>query len=840
MDCGLGNELLLVEKPGRYAGLETIRSEKNWNRADVRWVLVFPDVYEVGLSHLGLRILYRILNSCEGVVADRAYTPWPDREDWLRSNGVPLCSIEFARPLKQFNFLGFSLQYELSYTSVLTVLDLSGVPFFAKDRTEEDPFVVAGGPCTFHAEPVADFFDFMVLGDGEEVILDVVSAYREWKRKGGTDRFGFLEIIRHIEGIYVPSFFEPHYSSNGKFIGIKALYDDYTSVSKRIIRSLNAFPYTAAIDEIVPVLEIVHDRLSIEIARGCTRGCRFCQAGFIYRPVRERHPEQVLEALRQGVLKTGYEEVSLLSLSTGDYSQINSLLPLAMKELAPHRVAVSLPSLRVGTLSHEMIKAIRSVRKTGFTLAPEAGSERLRRVINKNISTSDLMETARYAYEAGWKLLKLYFMIGLPTETDEDLDAIVSLCSELWKLGKKVQGRLNVSVSTFVPKPHTPFQWCGQISRDEVERKLDYLKGRLRRFRGVKVKWHHPGQSLWEAVLSRGDRRLARVVLKAWKKGARLDGWTELFKEEVWKEAIREEGMDPHALATRIYDLGDPLPWDHLSSGVSKKYLIREYEKAKMEEYTEDCRWGHCTGCGVCDLEKVSPEVWQSLEYPETVIVDSAKSANCSATTQLYWYTFVYRKLGRARFYSQTDIQRVFSRALRRTSVPVAYSQGFHPLPRISFDDALPVGMESLCERGWVALVEPVEASEFVEKWNRTIPEELRIVEMIAYVGKPVKAPPQWIVYRIEGIKRNEVLCLMDAFKNRERWNIILKRKKGIKEVSADRVIMEIIQVDDDIVDVTVRGGDAPVVRPADILSSIGLSPEEIAQMSIVKISAPL
>ncbi|WP_093394519.1 TIGR03960 family B12-binding radical SAM protein [Thermodesulforhabdus norvegica] len=829
-------DLLKVEKPGRYVGMEYSFCKKRWGDASVRWVLVFPDVYEVGLSHLGLRIIYHRLNSLEGVLADRAYTPWPDMERYLRSRKDPLLSIEQRAPLSSFDFVGFSLQYELSYTNILTVLDLSGIPLRAAERSERDPLVVAGGSCVFHAEPVAEVFDLMVIGEGEEVVVELVELYRKWKKEGGTRR-GFLEEARSIPGVYVPAFFSPVYSPAGRLADIKPLFPDYTGVSKRIVADLDGGSIDAEGD-IIPVMGIVHDRLTVEIARGCTRGCRFCQAGYIYRPVRELSPGRVIERVLRGVEKTGYEEASLLSLSTGDYSAIQVLLPLITKMLEKYRTAVSLPSLRVGTLTEEMIGAIKRVRKTGFTLAPEAGSERLRRVINKDISTDELMTTAEKVFKSGWKLLKLYFMIGLPAEREDDLEGIVSLCRELWKLGKPHRARLNVSVSTFVPKPHTPFQWCGQASREVIAEKLAYLKDRLRRFRGVTLKWHDPGQSFWEAVMARGDRRLFDVILRAWEKGARMDGWTEQFRENIWYEAAADFGISPGEYALRSIAFEEVLPWDHLSTLVDKQYIFEEYGKALSGEYTGDCRYRGCTGCGVCDFREIKPVIWgnDSLKL-ELERKYEKERMHLDGEVGEFWYRFYYVKTDLARFFSQTDLQRLLARAARRAAIPLAYSKGFHPHPRISFVDAVPVGMESLCETGYLALTHKMDPEEILKRWNSELPGSVEIARVCEVQGKPTIHIPEEMWYRVEGLGDEEVLTL-SRWLNSLSDNDILEvpKAKGIRKVLLKDVMMVMEFTGKNSILVGLRTKEGLIVRPQHILRHAGIDEERIAELRMVKV----
>jgi radical SAM family uncharacterized protein len=517
--------LPLVSRPCRYLGGEVNACRKAIDQAELRFALCFPDAYEIGMSHLGMQILYGLLNAQEGIVCERAFSPWFDMEARLRSRNIPLSSLESGTPLRAFDVIGFSLQYELCYTNVLNMLSLAQIPLLARERGADMPLIIGGGPCAFNPEPLADFFDAFCLGDGEEVILEVVDLIKRWKADGG-DKDTLLQALASIEGVYVPSTFQVSYQSDGIIDAINPLVAHYQGVRKRTVTDLNECYYPLA--PLVPFLKVVHDRLSVEITRGCTRGCRFCQAGYIYRPVRERDPRRILEIIDQSMQRTGYDDISLLSLSTGDYTGISPLLETLMRRYADAKVAVSLPSLRVGTLTRGLIEEIKRVRKTGFTLAPEAATERLQGVINKITDEKELLETAAQVFEAGWNLIKLYFMVGLPSEREEDLRGIVSLSQRIARQGGRGKrgGNVNVSISTFVPKPHTPFQWEPQLALEEVQERQRFLKDKLRG-KGLRLKWHDARMSLLEGVFARGDRRLGEVLLKAHERGCQFDGWTE-------------------------------------------------------------------------------------------------------------------------------------------------------------------------------------------------------------------------------------------------------------------------------------------------------------------------
>lgn len=808
------NFLLGVEKPGRYIGSEINAYRKDFRQARVRFALAFPDVYEVGMSHMGLRLLYHALNGMDAVMADRVYAPWFDYESKLREGNEPLRGIESRVTLDQFDFVGFSLQYELSFSNILTILDLGRIPFHARERGPQHPWIIAGGPCVFNPEPLAEFFDFMVLGEAEQVLPEIIRAFEQW-RAGGGARSEFLEAIRHIQGIYVPSFFQVSYKPDGLISEVSPQFPDYTQVGKRLVLDLDK---DAPIPQVplVPLLDIVHNRLSIEIARGCTRGCRFCQAGFIYRPVRERHPQTVLESAQAALAGSGFEELSLLSLSTGDYCHIQALLAALMERFAPEKVAVSFPSMRVGTLTPEIMELVRRVRKTGFTLAPEAGSERLRRVINKGILDADLLSTAENAFKYGWRILKLYFMTGFPTETETDLDEMVELCLKVWKLAKPSKAGLNISISTLVPKPQTPFQWVGQLPAPIVERRIEDLKERLKR-PGLRLKWHHPGHSLLEAVFARGDRRLGKVLQRAWELGVRFDGWTEHFREDLWKQAFQEVGLEPEFYALRERPREEILPWDHLSSGVERDFLWEEYERALKEEVTPDCRWERCSSCGVCDHKTVAPQ----LQPREEMILSLPKPAVERDGQELFMYWFRYTKTGSLRFFGQLEIAQSISRAIRRSGIPAAHSKGFHPHVKLSFDEALPLGMESLVEEAYLTLTRKLDAQMVRSALNQHLPEGMNI-EAMAYVVKRLARPKsQRVTYRVFDLIPWRVRSIVQNWSQRLEEPLIKKTKKSELKAKLGEILLDVRQVDESVLEMDLYEGAQICFRPTQILSQL-------------------
>lgn len=595
--------LQAVEKPARYTGGEWNAQPKDSAAVLCRIALAMADVYEVGMSNLGLKILYEILNRRDDIAAERVYAPWLDMEEEMRRRGIPLFSLETFREISSFDILGFSLQYELLITNTLNMLDLAGLPLHAAERTDEQPFVIGGGPCVYNTEPIADFFDFFVLGDGEEIVVEVCDALIAWKKEGRPDgRRGFLRRAARIPGVYVPSFYAPEYDAQGMFAGLRIL-DEAASpqIYRRVVKDLDAAPFLEK--PVVPYLGIVHDRLMLELFRGCTRGCRFCQAGMAYRPVRERRPETLESLARTLFDSTGYNEMSLTSLSSADYSCLSPLVDGLLAGTQGERVSFSLPSLRIDSFSVDIAERLQQVRKSGLTFAPEAGTQRLRDVINKNVTEDDLLHSVRTAFEQGWKAVKLYFMMGLPTETDEDIVGIAELAQKVVDCYKEVKGKrgvkVTVSVSCFVPKAYTPFQWFAQVPQEEFERRQRLLKESIRD-RAISFHYHDARASVLEGALSRGDRRLSAVIETAWRNGAKFDGWTDQFKDEVWKDAFCRCGVAPEFYSRRTRDPEEVLPWAHTSPGVSADFLRREWQRAQEAALTHDCRRETCTGCGVC------------------------------------------------------------------------------------------------------------------------------------------------------------------------------------------------------------------------------------------------
>jgi radical SAM family uncharacterized protein len=591
-----------VQKPARYIGNEFNSVHKDWSGDMVTFAFCFPDVYEVGMSHLGMKILYHMLNDRTDTICERCFAPWVDMEEELRRADIPLLSLESYMPIKDFDMVGFTLQYEMSFSNIINMLDLAKIPVRSKDRTEVDPFVCAGGPCAYNGEPLADVIDFFILGEGEEVNNEIIDTYKEWKQIGGT-RDDFLKKIASIEGVYIPSFYDVEYNDDCTVKSVKKNCEYAPDkIKKRIIKNLDE---TYVLDKmIVPFMDIVHDRMTLEIFRGCIRGCRFCQAGYLYRPVRQHSVEKLVDAAQKMISNTGYEEMSLSSLSTSDYTCLQELIDKLLDITVDKRINLSLPSLRVDNFSMELMEKVQTVKKSGLTFAPEAGTQRLRDVINKNVLESDLLRTSKIAFEGGYNRIKLYFMIGLPTETEEDVVGIAQLAQKVvdvfYTIPKEIRkGRqltVTVSTSSFVPKPFTPFQWEPQDKIETLIEKQKLLKENIRT-KSISYNWHQSHVSFLEAVFAKGDRRLSDVLIAAQRKRCRFDGWDEHFNYEKWLEAFKECGIDPEFYAYRRIGHNEILPWDHIDIGVKKEFLMKEHDKAYEGVTTPSCR-ENCSGCG--------------------------------------------------------------------------------------------------------------------------------------------------------------------------------------------------------------------------------------------------
>lgn len=825
--------LPLIEQPSRYLGSEINTIKKDHSKVKLRFALAFPDLYEIGTSHFGLQILYHILNLHHEIAAERVFAPGTDMEAHLKSSGIPIMSLESHKPLDQFDIIGFSLLYELNYTNILTMLELANIPLFARQRGVSHPFVIAGGPCTCNPEPVADFFDAIVVGDGENVIIKMSHAWLTWKTSGKSDKETLLRMWSHIEGVYIPVFFKPKYDENG-FQTLVPGFSDYKTVKRAIVNDLNNAVFPDA--PIIPYGKPVHDRLRIEVSRGCTRGCRFCQAGMIYRPVRERSLETLLSLSDACVASTGYEDMSLLSLSTGDYECIVPLMERLMARYKSRRIAVSLPSLRAGTLSPALMQLVKRVRKTGFTIAPEAGSQRLRDVINKNITKKEIADTVRDAFGLGWRVIKLYFMVGLPTENDNDLQAIVDLVKMLRKIkgSNGRRGTLNVSVATFIPKSHTPFQWSSQISLTESKQKIRRLQKNLK-MPGIQFKFQNPEASMLEGLWARGDRSLGRLLLNAYRKGCKFDGWSDKFNYQLWQEAFCDESVDIDFYTTRLRDTTEPLPWDHIDTGVTKDFLKSELLKAEHGEYTVDCRSGDCNSCGVCDFEIIEPKVFDICEEGTVKIF----SADDVKETFYKTLKISFSKRGQAKYFGHLEQVKIFLRAIQRAGIPVKFSAGFHPKPKISFEDPLPIGLESLNEIFYLSVRGDVKPKNIIDRLNKHLPRGLSVFHcQLAPAKSLCKASMSstYMVTKKDGFfDAKELKCFV------KRRELVVTRagpKGKIKTIDLKEMVLKIELSAPNRLKMTLRTEPGRTVRPFEVIEKIfSLSGEEIKQAAIVKLS---
>jgi radical SAM family uncharacterized protein/radical SAM-linked protein len=739
------------QRPSRYIDSEVNVLKKE---APLRVALAFPDIYDIGMSHLGLRILYDIVNSLSYASAERVFHPWVDLEQEMKARGTTLTSLESQRPLRKFDIVGFSLQYELSYTSVLNMLRLGGIPLRSAERDEthggpaSSPLVIAGGPCTVNPMPMAPFVDAFLVGDGEDAIKEILNVVY-WAKTEGGDRKSLLKALAEIEGVFVPSI-----SSGAR---------------RRLVASLDDVPYP--VFPIVPYSEVVHDRINIEVSRGCPMGCRFCQAGIIQRPMRERTPGKVLDIATKSLSSTGYDEVAFTSLSAGDYSCLLPLLRAFNRRFAGSRIAISLPSLRVKAVNEDILKEVRSVRKTGFTIAPEAATERLRAAINKDFVEEDFHRAIQALFKEGWQNLKLYFMIGLPGERDEDIEAIPKMVKKTLKVAKSYSSRyINVSVaaSPFVPKSHTPFQWCRQADLDYMKEKRDYLKRNLKR---INFRGHNERMSLLEAAFARGDERLADLLEAALAEGSRLDGWTEIFDYPLWLRAIEKTGVDVEEYAKKQYSAGEPLPWDVIDVGVEKRYLENEYARALEGKVTEECRES-CSACGMeCENEGKPGKT-----TPEVVELSRVREAPARNPIRV---RVEFSKTGPMRYLSHRELMTHVTRALRRAGVQLEYTQGFHPTPKVAFGPPLGVGVSGLREYFDIGMYPTVALSALKDRINSELSPGVRINEMAA-VGPKTSSLQGFVSRYVYEIITTEHETLREFMNSKE---VIVQREKGPVDV---------------------------------------------------------
>lgn len=808
--------LALFPRPARFAGIEAGACHKE--DATLRVALTFPDTYEVGMSYLGHKILYGIINSHDGWWAERAIAPEKEIADVLRSRHALLCTLESDTPLSRMDCVAFAITHELCYTNVLYVLDLAGIPLRHESRSQsldECPLVIAGGGALLSAEPLAPFIDLMLLGEGEESLPEALQLLEQAK-KNGWNRNEYLLRARFIPGAYVPSFFRSNPDGT-----VTPVFADHARPTRRIMADMDRAIYP--IRQVVPI-GAIHNRISLEIARGCTRGCRFCHAGIVYRPARERSIDAIPSMLKACIDETGFNEVSLLSLSTGDFSGLKTLCATVLDQCADEQISLCLPSLRVGSIDDEIMRRMSDVRRTGMTLAPEAGSQRLRDVINKGISEEELIVHARKLVEYGWRQVKLYFMIGLPTETDDDLAAIAELCRKVRDAAAPNGIRLQVtaSLSPFVPKPFTPFQWEEQIGLEEITRRISIVRQSFRGQKFLKLHWHEPAVSHLEGILSRAGRDMADVVEMAYGKGAIFCSWMENFSLEPWLTALGERGLDAKKLLGRRMP-GAPLPWDHLEAGVSQEFLLRELDKAMMAVTTEDCRYSSCQMCGACDTRSKKSRLHHTyasdieskdgLPYRNRLNFCERDQNNLrpekgnsflsrrlrppdvssSLSIKVCEYRIWHKKTNGSAWLSQLEMQALLERAMRRARIPLAYSRGFHPMPLVSFGRAMPVGLESLSEWFAMTLRKNISGPELIEKLNLYMPAGLAAyrAEPTDGKGRTLQAVREKFAIRCDNSEIcNVILNSFNLFAAKNMYWAAFKSKKGVKEMDIRPIVV--------------------------------------------------
>ncbi len=820
---GLKELLSIVSKPTRYLGSEIHSIRKDPTEVKLRFCLAFPDVYEVGMSHLGIQILYHILNTKKEVACERVFAPWADMEKVLRKRKIPLSSLESSIPLNQFDIIGFSLQYELCLTNVLSMLDLSNIPLFSTDRVDRFPIIIAGGPLTFNPAPIADFFDAMVIGDGEEIVLQICDIALQSK-EARVRKEDLLKSLAQLEGVYVPS-----------------VHAEGQRIRKRIVSDIDQAPFPTC--PVVPYMKVIHDRLNIEIARGCKRGCRFCEAGFVHRPYRERSPESIHGILDASLKRTGYEELSLLSLSAGDYSCIEPFLSDLMDELESKKVAVSFPSLRIESVVGHLAEEVKRVRKTGFTIAPEAGTERLRSVINKELDEKVFFQGLSELFSKGWKNIKLYFMMGLPTEKEEDLRGIFELTRTIASLGEKqkVHPNISVSVSTFVPKPHTPFQWESQIPLEEMKEKLHFIRDGIKK-NHLRFKWQDPHLSYLEGIFSTGDRNLSQVLVEAYRLGCRFDGWSDQFRYPLWEEAFQKTGlkMGAHTRKKRFEDI---LPWSLVETGVEARFLWEEYRRGVQEKHSPPCVAENCHRCGVCNGKIGVRESGRG----EVKGLKKVAGKDIQKSDRKKKIRLRFRKVGEMRFLSHLELAHLFYRASKRAALPLCFSEGFHPMPRIIFGTALPVGMESLTEMVDMECEGKITPPEVAEKLNQALPQGIEIVgaeevPLFFHLSSLSRPSVYWIPLDRSLPREEAGLKIKEALDKRE---FVIHQQRDGKRRSVDiRELIERMEIKERSgeesewgVELVLRGTGGRTAKPIEVLGAVmGLEGDSLTELKVVKL----
>jgi radical SAM family uncharacterized protein/radical SAM-linked protein len=839
--------LPFVIKPGRYVGNELGAIKKN-HQGKLKVALAYPDVYEIGMSYHGLAILYHIINQREDWLAERVFAPWVDAEEILRKEKIPLFSLESHTPLKEFDVVGFSLSYELNYATVINMLDLAGIPVWSSERGEDHPLIIAGGPSTMNPEPMADFFDLFAIGDGEELRGTILEKIQEQKKEKSGKRELLLQLSK-LPGVYVPQFYEVRYDNENRFAKIiPKIPEAPGKIKVQTVPELKREYYPEK--PIVPFLETTHDRLTIEIMRGCPKRCRFCAATVTYQPKRERPVEDILKQAETGISNSGWDEISLLSLSSTDYSKLSLLVKALVQKFYPLRVSVALPSLRPGSFSMELAQLLSRIKKPGLTFAPEAGTPRLRNVIGKRLNEQDLLDTAKTAFSSGWNLIKLYFMIGLPTETQDDLKGIVDLLKKVLKMGRETgRGKnINVTISPFAPKPHTPFQWEKLEDVDSLQKKINYLKMNCRR--GIHLKFRDPQVSYLEGILGRGDRRISSVIHTAWKKGARLDGWTEHFNYQFWTESFTEERIAPGLYAAER-NPDSPLPWDHVDKGIKKAWLKKERDRAHAigEESSVEVKHPAELPIDSGKLKIADFGVSRELENSMVASRESPEDSNASygrrkkkrplspgmkvarSRVRLKW-----SKSEEVRFTSHLDAGRTFERAIRRSGIPIAYSEGFHPHQKVAFGPPLPLGFVSCAEYMDIQLTEPYTSAIFVQL-NHVLPPGF-----VFLAGKPILGKSDSLCSIVD-LASYEVQLELPLDRIREliqstleKKNLLVTRvtkKQQVKEVDIRSFIskLDCEPADDRVtLKIDLKLGTEGYARPGEILTyGFGLAEKDVA-----------
>jgi len=820
-----------VSKPGRYLGNEHNIIKKSWDEGLTRIALAFPDVYDTAMPYNGFQILYHLLNREVDISAERVYAPWPDMESELRKHQVPLFSLESKHGLAEFDIVGFSLPYDLLYTNILNMLDLAGIPIWTKDRTANDPFVIAGGTNAYNPEPVADFFDMIFIGDAEELVVDLVRIIGDGRRLGRSRVDILAELATLREGIYVPEFYDVDYDDENR---VTAVTPNRADVPERVQSA--KIPHLAAenypVRPVVPLVDIAQDRFAIEVFRGCTQGCRFCHAGMVYRPVRERDPEELVQQAMSTLEATGQENLAFLSLSTSDYTGLGATMKGLKEYVQAKKISVNFPSMRLDTFTNEIATYAKQTKKSGLTFAPEAGTWRMRRVINKLISDEDLRDSVTIALKEGWKTLKFYFMLGLPTETEADLQGIVDLITEVLELAKPYGSvQVNVTLSTFIPKPETPFQWEAQDDKETIQAKIDFLMERLR-IKRVKASYRNPRYSEIEGILSRGDRRLSAAIYHAWEQGAKFDSWGDFFNYDLWLESFARSGLDAE-FYLRERDVDEFLPWDHIDNRLLKKFLKRERRKSYQEATVIDCRDG-CLACGVCDFEELTMRIVKDGNVPQetnTVIQDSGlldqaqrhvedPVTSMELPEEVFTARIRYQKLGLASFLGHLDVNRAFLRAIMMAELPVVYSQGFSRKPRISTGPALPLGYTSDVEYLDIQLAAEVEGVG--DRLNLNLPEGLIVIEETLHPGRLASLSGSitevtHIISFDELDKELSLQMLKADFTARE--NVYITRRRKGREIEIDlKDYIKYIDIDNGQLIVTTRVQDGKGVRMNELM----------------------